>query len=379
MKLKKQFQWLVVFVLLLSLPTLACGILGGDEEPTAVPATEEVVQEPTEAEVEPTDTPEPTEAPPDTPEAAREAPELGNLSDLGATLEQYNSYRLTVVMSFTGQGPDAQEGGVSFETAVITEPPASRTTISMEGEMIEEAGGMDSLSIAEVGDQVYMVLPGMGCVAGSGDEMGATTDQFSDIFDTEDLLGEIEDAEFVGEETVNDIDVDHYRFDETQVQDPDSNMREVDGDVYIAQDGNYVVRMVVNGVGTMDLFGEGAEEEGTIHVEYNVTDVGAQFEIEVPEGCEETGNEFPMMGDATNQASFGGFTSYETAATVEEVIAFYEEEMAALGYEAAEDQFISEDTAMLTFVQEGMPEISVTINHEEGTTTVLIASEADGG
>lgn len=372
MKLKKQFQWLAAFILLLSLPTLACGILGADEEPTAVPAAEE-------GEVEPTDTPEPTEAPTDTPEPAREAPELGNLSDLGATLDQYNSYRLTVVMSFTGQGADAQEGGVSFETAVITEPPASRTTISMEGQLIEEAGGMDSLSIAEVGDQVYMVLPGMGCVAGSGDEMGASTDQFSDIFDTEDLLGEIEGAEFVGEETVNDVDVDHYRFDETQVQDPESNMREVDGDVYIARDGNYVVRMVVNGVGTMDLFGEGAEEEGTIHVEYNVTDVGAEFEIEIPEGCEETGNEFPLMDDATNQASFGGFTSYETSASVDEVVAFYEEEMAALGYEAAEDQFISEDTAMLTFVQEGMAEISVTINHEEGTTTVLIASEAEGG
>ena len=209
--------------------------------------------------------------------------------------------------------------------------------------------------------------------------MGATTDQFSDIFDSEEMLGEIEGAEFVGEETVNDVEVDHYRFDETNVQDTDSDMREVEGDVYIAQDGNYVVRMVVNGVGTMELFGEGAEEEGTIHVEYNVSDVGAELEIDIPEGCEDTGSEFPMMDDATNQASFGGFTSYETSASVEEVVAFYEEEMVALGYEAAEDQFISEDTAMLTFVQEGMPEISVTINHEDGTTTVLIASEADGG
>jgi hypothetical protein len=373
-------QWLIVFLVLLSLPTLACGLLGGEEAPTEVPATEAPAEEEVEEEViEATDTPEPAEAPTETPEPAAEAPELGDLSDLGSTLENFESYRLSVVMSFTGEGSDAQEAGVNIETARVSDPLSSRTTISLRGQMVEEAGGMDSLSIAEVEDQVFMVLPGMGCVAGSGDELGGATDEFSDIFDTEDLLGEVDGAEFVGEEEVNGVDVYHYRFDETNVESSENELRELEGDVFIAQDGNYVVRMVVDGVGTMDLFDEGADEEGTVHLEYNVTDVGADIEIEIPEGCEETGSEFPMMEDAANQASFGGFTSYETAASVDEVVAFYEEEMAALGYEAGEDQFIAEDTAILSFVQEGMPEISVTINQEDDTTSVLIASEADGG
>lgn len=384
MKLKKEMQWLVIFVLLLSLPTLACGVLGGEEEPTevpatAVPATEEEAAEPT---AEPTDTPEPTAEPTDTPaptESAARAPELGDLSDLGATLENLDSYRLAVEMSFMGQGADAQEGGVTIETAVISEPHASSTTINMQGQMVEEAGGMDSLALAEVDDQVFMVLPGMGCVAGSGEEMGSTTQQFSDIFNTQEVLGNIDGAEFVGEDNVNDVDVYHYQFDETNVDDPQSNMRELNGDVYIAQDGNYVVRMVVDGVGTMDLFSGDGAEEGDVHLEYNVTDVGADFEISVPEGCEDSGSEFPVMEDASNQASFAGFTSYETSASVEEVVAFYEEEMGALGYEASEDQFTSEDTAILTFVQEGMPDVTVTINSEAGTTSVLISTETDGG
>lgn len=388
MRYRKQYQWLLIFILLLSLPALACNALSGDEGVTEVPATpvseEEVPLE--EEEVEPTSTSEPEEpaatAEPEEqtemPESAGDAPELRSLADLEAPLEDFNSYRVTVNMSFMGQGDDAQEGGVDIETAVITEPPTSRTTISLQGQMVAEAGGMNALSVAEIGDQVYMVLPGMGCVSGSGEEMGGTTDQFSDIFDTEELLGEIDDAEFVGEEAVNGVDVYHYRFDETDVEDPDGEMQELDGHVYVAIDGNYVVSMVVDGVGTMDLFDEGTAEQGNIHLEYNVTDVGAQFEIEIPEGCEEAGSEFPVMDDAANLASFAGFTSYETEAPVADVIAFYEEEMVALGYEASADQFTSEDTAIMTFTREGVPDVTVTASADGGTTSVLITSETDG-
>lgn len=389
MTFRKRFQSLLIFILLLSLPALACNVLGGEEELTEVPATEAPVEEaPAEEEaVEPTATAEPEEPtataeleePTELPEPAGDAPDLRALSDLGATLEDFNSYRVAVNMRFTGQGADAQEGGVDIETAVIAEPPASRTTISMRGQMVAEADGMDSLSVAEIGDQVYMVLPGMGCVSGSGEEMGGATDQFSDIFDTEELLGEIGDAEFVGEETVNGVDVYHYRFDESDVDDSDSEMRELDGHVYVAVDGNYVVSMVVDGVGTMDLFDEGTEEEGNIHLEYNVTDVGGDFEIEIPEGCEEVGSEFPVMEDAANVASFAGFTSYETEASVADVIAFYEEEMAALGYETSPDQFTSEDTAIMTFSQEGRPDVTVTASEDAGITSVLITGETEDG
>lgn len=389
MKYRKQFQWLLIFILLLGLPSLACNALSGGEEVTEVPIDVEPEEEaPVEEEVaeatstaeaaEPSATLE-AEEPEETADPLGEAPELRHLSDLGATLEEFNSYRVMVNMSFTGQGADAQEGGVNIETAVIAEPPASTTTISIRGQMVAEAGGMDSLSIAEIGEQVYMVLPGMGCVSGSGEEIGGTSEQFADIFDTKELLGEIDGAQFVGEETVNGVDVYHYRFDETDVENPDGQMQELDGHVYVAVDGNYVVSMVVDGVGMMDLFDQGGEEEGNIHLEYNVTDVGDDFEIEVPEGCEDAGSEFPIMEGAANLASLAGFTSYETEAPVADVIAFYEEEMIALGYEASADQFTSEDTAIITFTQEGLPDVTVTANTEGGTTSVLITTDTDGG
>ena len=368
-----RFKGWALFFVLLALPGLACGLVSGEEQVTAVVPLEGEGEE----EIVPTETPVPTTVPTVTPEPVVEAPELGDLSDLGAALDALSSYRLTVEMMVTGAGAGRPDGGFRVETAVTGEPPASSTTISVQGQMVEEAGGMDSLSIAEVGDQVFMVLPGMGCVAGSEEEMGGTSEQFADLFDSGDLLGDIEGADFVGEDSVNGVDVYHYRFDENDVDNADSNIRELVGDVYVAQAGGYVVRMVIDGVGQMDLLDEGTDEERDVHLEYNVTDVDAEFEIQIPEGCEESG--FPLMEDATNQASFGGLTSYETAASVEEVVAFYEEEMSALGYEAGDDQFITEDTAILTFVQQSMPEISVTVNRDGETTSVLISSEPDGG
>lgn len=397
--MKKEIRWLFVLALLLGLSTMACGLLGGNEpeeataEATETEAQEAVEDEPesptaTEGEAEPTE--EPTPVPTDTVEpeptatpteaAAEESTgELPDLSNVRAGLEEYNSYRATVNMSFESTEEGGTSAGIVVESAIVTEPPASSATISLSGDMVEEAGGFESMTIADVGDASYAVIPGLGCVTGGAGEMGSM-DQFTDIFSTDELLGEISGAEFVGEDNVNGVAVDHYTFDENDVEDTSGELQELEGNVYVAQDGNYVTRMVIEGTGNVDLLDQGVDEEGTLVLEYNVTDVGADFEVELPEECENVGTEYPTFEGAADLSSFAGFTSYSVEADLDEVVSFYEEEMAALGYELPEgEQILSEESAILTFTAEEMDPVTVIINEEEeGTVSVTITTEAVG-
>lgn len=399
--MNKKMRWIFLFALLLGLSTMACGLLTGDEpEETTAGETETEAQEaveeepvsPTETEEEaepteePTPVPEPTATaepePTDEPtEAMDEEPGDGlpDLSNIGSAVGEFNSYRATVNMTFESIEEGGTSAGLFLETAVILEPPATSATISVTGDMVEQAGGFGSMTFAEVGDASYAVIPGMGCVAGGAGELGSM-DEFTEIFATDEILGEISDAEFVGEETVNGIAVDHYTFDETDVEDTSGDLQELEGHVYVAQDGGYVTRMVIEGVGTVDMFDQGVEEEGTLILEYNITDVGADFEIELPEGCEDAGAQYPTFEGAADLTSFAGFTSYTVEADLDDVVAFYEEEMAALGYEQPDsDQIFSEGSAILSFSGEELDPVTVIINQEEeGTVSVTLTSEATG-
>jgi len=392
--MRKEIRWIFVFALLIGVSTMACGLFGGDEpeettagetdteaqeavedEPASPTATEEPAPVP-----DPTDTaePEPTATPAEA-EAEESTGELPDLSNVSAGLEEFNSYRATVNMTFESTEEGGTSAGLVFESAVLLEPPASSATISLSGDMVEEAGGFDSMTFAEVGDASYAVIPGLGCVTGGAGEMGSM-DQFTEIFATDELLGEIGGAEFVGEDTVNGIAVDHYTFDESDVEDTNGDLQELEGHVYVAQDGNYVTRMIIEGVGTVDMFDEGVDEEGTLILEYNVTDVGAEFEIELPEGCEDAGAQYPTFEGAADLTSFAGFTTYTVEADLDDVVTFYEEEMAALGYEQPEgEQIFSEGSAILSFTAAEMDPVSVIINQdEEGTVSVTITTESTG-
>jgi hypothetical protein len=372
--MKTTLRWSILFFLLASLPALACNALSGEDEAgptlaaTAVSTVEDGAQQ------------TPTEAPQGDPGSA-DAPPLLEFGDLNEDLARFNSYRINVQMNFEESGDSGGSGTMSFSTARVLDPPASSVTIDISGDLAGELGEMaegTSMSFTEIGDESYTVLPGFGCISGGGAGGAEAVQEFDDVLDTSDVIGEIEGAEFVGEETVNGIATYHYRFDENDVPQSDTDMRVLDGDVYVSKEDNYVVRMIVSGVGGLDVFGGESAEEGTIRMEYNVLDVGQPITIEAPPDCGESGSSHPVMEGASGLATFAGFTSYEVEASPESVVAFYREEMAALGYELSSEQGLGEDAALLTFSAEGQEDVSVTIGSENGVVTVLIASEGGG-
>ena len=366
MKRFYSLRWLLVLFLLASLPALACGLTDGGDDGTPEPAGE------TADEVE-----ESAELPEESPESGppAEAPEFPDLEDMNTNLEGFDSYRLDITLSYEGtEGVEIRGGVMRIQTSQVTEPRASEVVVTLEGDLPDQMMGAETLTFTEIGDQSYTVFPGLGCLAGTADEQGGTADEFSGVIETEDVLGEIQDAEYLGEETIDGVATYHYRFDESHAE-QEEGLDDMEGHVYISQELGYVVRMIVDGTGKIDLFDTGEMEDSAIHMEYNVTDVNAPFVIEPPAECADAGSDYPVMEGATELASMMGFTSYKIEAPLDDVIAFYEAEMAALGYDADEEQMIFEDTAILGYSLDG-GRVNVTVTEDAGIVSVLITGDS---
>jgi hypothetical protein len=80
------------------------------------------------------------------------------------------------------------------------------------------------------------------------------------------------------------------------------------------------------------------------------------------------------MPDATNVSTFGNMVSYESSSSLDDVLAFYQEQMPAEGWSDRGNSFISESSAMLSFTKNDRT-ATVTLTDAGGTVSVVIMSE----
>jgi hypothetical protein len=373
---------ILFFGLMLVLPLLACNQSAGEVEapvPTQLPTAEppaQVDEAPGAEELPRTSEPAAREE-----EESEEALAMPELSRLEEQLAQYNSYRIRIRVTFeddNGEENGDASGSMELKRARTINPPASRITLRGGGAVtqeLEDATGEGELSFVELAGETYSVVPGAGCFAGHAEAAGAT-EGFADLLDSEQLLGSVQRTDRIGEEEVNGQTVDHYYFDRDDVTGAAPLLQDVRGDIFLAHDGGYPVRVVYEGVGYTDMFGQGSPENGRLRVEYDVFDVGAPLEIEVPEECVAASAQFPIMSGAREVSSMPGFVSYRVNASLEEVVAFYEQELEVNGYTAGDEQIILEETAILLYTTtDDRPDINVALTAEGGEILVLITAE----
>ena len=376
--MNKQMRWIFLLVLLLALAGLACNaITGGGNEPaadaasaaTAEPGSSDGTQDGAQA---------------DAPVV--EGPQSLDLQSLGQGLVDVNSYRVTLEVRFEGTDATGAPATASMmaNIASVVDPPASEATFEISGVAdLEEVGG---LSIIQVGDQVYTTLPGLGCISGAAADLGAEANPFGDLLSSNDLLGEISGAKRVlPDETINGVATYHYTFDETVLDDPNNEIDQVDGHIYVAKEGGYLVRMVMDGVGRIDIFGDGTDQTGNIHIELNSLDVNQPIDIQPPADCQSFDFEipdfaaqespYPVYEGNTDLFVFDDITSYQVVASIADVVAFYRAEMPAAGYTELVDRSFVSDTAAVLYFSLNDKVFVVTISDSEGTLYVQVVPE----
>ena len=391
----KRVSWIVLLALVFALALTACG---GDEpeaaveepvaqeEPVTVEESEPVVEEPAAEEpaVEEPAVEEPAEEP--EPEVMEET-EVA-LADLElSSLDELTSYRYDMVMDIAATddtGADVTQS-IQMILAVSTDPPA--TSMSMIAEGQEEFEDMGNIEFVQIEDTSYIVMGGMGCMALPADEESIMdTDELTEGFTPEALMEDLENVTFVGEETIDGIETLHYTYDEmSMLEEEMSGIEKMDGHIYLAKDGGYLVRSIIDVVGNSSymegLAAEGVES-GVTHIEMNLKDVNEDVEILVPAACEGQGaaadSDWPMMDDATEVMSMAGMANYTTAAPAAEAIDFYNTAMSDMGYAFDEaGSMIMEGVGLLVYTSADGAGVTITISEDDGITSVTILSETE--
>lgn len=373
--MQKNLRWILTLFLLLALPMLACQTLAGtDESEPEVSAT----QSPEDASTDsgPTDSDSGSGDTETNGGQSDGAPESVDVNNIVSKLTDLTSYRMTTTIEIVEEGSDGttKTTTVTMESTSVADPPANSVSMTFEGDMPELAG-MQTMLLVQIEDEIYSVLPAMGCVASSASEQGFEN-PFSDLADASTFLDGVTGATRVlPNETINGVETIHYTFEQSTLP-SDSGLQSAKGDLYVAVEGGYMVRLILEGSGQVSALTDSPEGgTGTVHMQMDLFDVNQPLTVEVPEGCNTADSAYPMLDGATNLISMAGFTNYQVSGvSVADAAAFYQTEMVAAGYTADEDStFITDTSAVLSFAKDGK-NVTVTISEDaaSGGLNVLI-------
>ena len=309
------------------------------------------------------------------------------------TLQNLSSYRWQFNMEFEGvdnQG-QAESGQVKMLLESIKEPAAMHLQMEVEGNVAEELGGAAVVEIYAADDVAYMKNPEDGAWFSFPAE-GFVSDFFGQGFFNPDEIIELPDSarRSVLPQEVNGISTWHYTFDETDVDDAEFELEEANGEIWVAREGGYPVKLVLEATGAAT--NTNAEDQlftsGTLKMNYELVDVNADFTIEVPEealSAEGLGDafgavdpaeiEWPIMADATVDFAMEGLVSYTVQGSIADVVEFYRAEMPAQGWTSqADSEVITEESALMTFTRDDT-ELSLIVSKEaDGSLSVVLST-----
>ncbi|HEY54041.1 MAG TPA: hypothetical protein G4N94_11345 [Caldilineae bacterium] len=347
MKHKKHII-LIIALLSLALLLAACG--GGDKaeqpadtggEKAAVSATNTPAPEPTDTPVpEPTDTPEPEQ-------------EMG-LANITQPEKLFDSVRsrgdFSVDIQYASGETEEQTMTFEMDWVKTDNEYGGDMSMVMSGFGGEEEGAPDSMAIYSVGDTTSMNFGGEWMSSQRDPE---ELDTMPSIFQSpENFTDQLDDLEKVGKETINGIKTTHYKFKDVSLfadileEDDLANTEmfsNVSGDIWVANDGGWVVKMAyeVSGKDIPDDGDKGPIDSANIAWNFEVYEVDTLDSIELPEDAPAPGEigipgfapgEFPIPEDTTMQGGFGGVYMLESELSEEEVNAFYDDALPALGW-----------------------------------------------
>jgi predicted small lipoprotein YifL len=376
--MNRRYSLLLSLAVLLALALAACGGKGTKTAPaTATSAAAAQATAPKSATAaKPTSRPaaQPTAAPTaestETPPAAVTEKSL-TLASRDTGLDQLKSYRATwrAQWKATDQGK-TDEGAWNWSEEYTSEPRARHLTMKIAGS--DATAETDGFEIWQIGDTTYMKSGAdQQCLSFSSE--GAEKDIEKSGFSPT-MLGAIEDAKYVGQDTINGVPAKHYRY--NSKSGILLGLDEVIGDTWVAAAGGYVVKDAVTfkgrsggptgflGMGSSSSTGEG-------NWTWELSDVNAPIAINPPEGCSGSQLDLPIMPDATEKSRFGNMTSYKSASKPADVAAFYQDRLAADGWQAEGEPTDMGETVILNFAKDDL-KLNVMISTSDGATQVML-------
>ncbi len=305
--------------------------------------------------------PQPTQKPAATPESKANAASGGgtlSIDSLNGGLGKLKSYRLHVVYNYDGKNAkgDPDKGGIDLMQEMASNKDQHMKFSGTGGGSTNNS----ALETYQVGGVHYMYSADQKCTSYSSGQKDTSAP--AALFNPSDMLGGLNSVKLVQKgDSVNGVTADHYTAAESSFK--IGLFTNAKGDVWVAQDGGYVVKYTGQASGKSALLGGGVE--GAISWEYNVEDANKIDSITLPPECaaSKPADDVPVPDNATEKGNIGNIITFKSPDDVAKVTDFYKQALSAKGWTAGEGGL----EGMLTFTKDNR------------TLTVMIAKEASGG
>jgi hypothetical protein len=205
-------------------------------------------------------------------------------SSLG--MENVESYTATLTLEVSG---NAGTGDIAFDgdVAAQRDPPAAEMVVDATVDTSGQSISLDLIIVFVDGSRYEALDFGLGATCSDAADVDEDDFPFSfvEMFEeTADaasatVFEDLPTMEYEDSEEVNGVRSFHYRG-EGEVELDEGTLEDAEVDVWVAQDGGYVTRMHITG--TM----EGGDVRGDYVLDYEVTTVGEEVEIEAPRACD---------------------------------------------------------------------------------------------
>ncbi len=215
----------------------------------------------------------------------------GEPVDFTATtgLDTFSAYRMNFVTDFDGsRNGQSTAGSMSGLFEATKNPEAQHWQVNMAGNAFRELALLGGkMEMYDLGGTIFIQAPDgtwIGMPAMLVDSM-LPTDMGSPEDSIELPVTAIRHAD---EEIVNDILTQRYTFGPEDLAGDSAKYENVEGTIWVAIDGNYVVKYQAEVAGQHNLSAGGIDllDNGTITMAYEVTDVNSNFTIAPPEGAQ---------------------------------------------------------------------------------------------
>ena len=279
-----------------------------------------------------------------------------SLMDPTVGLADLSSYKATLRLSFNGtQAGQPSQWSHTYVMLANQENAAHQVTIEATG------GDPAPVLMLEMNGVSYEFNGENNCTASITEPDSSLTATWEPAGFLSPIIG----AEAAEGETINGLGTDQYTFDERALG--ESGFSQSTGQVWVASETGVVIRYLLTTKAGADYFGEGVD--GTLTSEYNLTDINQLVLIELTSGCPGGLVEAPLLPDAQSVRRLPGVTIYSTAGSIQDGLAFYLEQLPALGWSATGDPAITDSMGVANFVQ-GEQQLSVIVTSSENMLVV---------
>ena len=365
----KRQSLVLLAVAVLSIAALACSALGGaGKVPEAISTAQAVATEVKSAESG-TPAPKATAAKPGSPTSAPSSDSGLSLQSRDAGLDKLKSYKMRWLAEWKSTDTGSTESaGWDWVEEYSSDPAALHWNWNIANSTDKTKN--TQMEAWQVGNTMYLQTADangkQSCISMSSDDK---SNQLSKGLFNPNMLGSVNDAKYVGTDTVNGVKAKHYKYDEKS-----ANLfgaAKVSGEIWVAVDGGFVVKETVNWSGAAGLFGTSSKSKGDGKWTWELSDVNQAISIQPPENCGGAANDIPVMKDATEKSSFGDMITYKTASKLADVAEFYKQQMPAKGWNLEGEPEVTDESASLNFTK-GDQKAQIMLSVDQGKTQVVV-------